>query len=113
MNLLGLLGLELSGTKTLRFIKRLPPSSAKWWFSLRMISGFRAWESGPRDRALSAPRHCVDAYKSDRAKGVTRPHRAPVARNGILGPEKPQIRNVQIRNLAMLDTICDLVAFPS
>ena len=51
---------------------------------------FAAWESGPRDRALSVPRHCVDAYKSDRGKGVTRPHRAHVARNGVLGPENPK-----------------------
>ena len=50
-----------------------------------------ARDSGPRNRALSAPRHCLDAYfKNDREKGVTRPHRAPVAQNRILGPENPK-----------------------
>ena len=40
----------------------LGSSSAKWWFSLLMIWGFGARESRPHDRALSAPRHCLDAH---------------------------------------------------
>ena len=51
-----------------------------------------AWDSRPRDRALSALRHCLDAYNSDREEGVLRPHRAPVAQNGILGPENLKSR---------------------
>ena len=61
---------------------------------------FAAQDSRPRDRALSIPRHCLDAQTTDRGKNVTRPHRAPVTR--ILGPEN-QIRNVRIQNLAVLD----------
>ena len=55
---------------------------------------FGACESGPRDRALSASRHCLDAYKSDFEKDVTRPHRAPVAQNRIGGsnPRAPTLR---------------------
>ena len=83
-------------------------NSVKWWFSLPMTWGFWARDSGPRDRALSAPRHCLDAYKNDREKGVTRPHRAPVAQNGILVPENIQIRNVQIRTLAVLDFLAQI-----
>ena len=55
------------------------------------LSGFfGAWDSGSHDRALSTPRRCLDAQKSDREKGVTRSHRAPVAQNGILGPQNPR-----------------------
>ena len=30
-----------------------------------------------------------NTYKSDRARGMTRPHKALVAQNGILGPKNP------------------------
>ena len=36
---------------------------------------------------------------------MTTPHRALAAQNGILGPENHQIRNVQIRNLAVLELL--------
>ena len=50
---------------------------------------FGARDAGPRLRALSALRRRLDAWKSDREKGVPRPHRAPVAQDGILGPQYP------------------------
>ena len=47
--------------------------------------GFRtSWQSSVRPKTLL---RCLD--KSSR-EGVVRPHRAPVAQNGILGPENPK-----------------------
>ena len=56
---------------------------------------FGAWDCGPRDRALSAPRHCFRCLANPQS--TCRAERNP-------GPRKPQNRNVQIRNLAVLDS---------
>ena len=65
------------------------------------LETFGAQDSRPRDRALSAPRDCLDAYKSDREKYVTRPHRAPVAQNAILGSQNPKSVTCRSVNLAV------------
>ena len=76
--------------KRARDVYLIQSNSAKWWFSLRVTWGFGGPGFRTSYRALFAPRHCLDAYKSDGGKGVTRPHRAPVAQNVILGPENPK-----------------------
>ena len=83
-------------------------SSAKWWFSLRMIwafwgPGFRtSWQSCARPKTLF---RCLGKWARKRRdaspQNTCRAERNP-------GPRKPQIRNVQIRNLAVLGSFLAL-----
>ena len=81
-------------------------SSAKWWFSLRMIWGFwgpgfrTLWQSSVRPRTLlRCPAKWSRQRRDASPQSTCRAERNP-------GPRKPQIRNVQIRNLAVLGKIC-------
>ena len=81
----------------------LESSSAKWLFSLRMIWGFggpgfqTSWQSSVRPKTLL---RCLEKWSRKRRdaspQSTCRAERNP-------GPRKPQIRNVQIRNLVVLD----------
>ena len=84
-------------------------NSAKWWCLLRVIWCFRgpafrtSWQSSVRPKTLL--RRLEKWSKSDRKEGVTRPHRAPVAQNRILGPKNTRSvtsRSVTWRSLKMV-----------
>ena len=78
--------------------------SAKWWFfvadDLEFLGpGFRtSWQSSVRPKTLL---RCLAKWSRKKAWRVPTEHLSPL--NGILGPENP-IRNVQIRNLAVLES---------
>ena len=59
-----------------------------------------ARESRPHDRALSSPRHCLDAHWNDRKKAWRVPTEH-LSRGRQSWARKTQNRNVQIRNLAV------------
>ena len=59
-----------------------------------------ARESRPHDRALSAPRHCLDAHSNDRKKAWRVPTEH-LSRERQSWARKTQNRNVQICNLAV------------
>ena len=56
-----------------------------WWFGV-----FGARESRPHDRALSAPRHCLDALFNDRKKRRGASPQSTCRGKGNPGPEKPK-----------------------
>ena len=76
-------------------------NSAKRWFSLRMIWGFwgagfrTSWQSSVRPKTLL---RCLEKWS--RKRRVASPQNSCRAERNP-GPRKPQIRNVQIRNLAL------------